>query len=501
MTPGPTPFRPPRAAPPPGGRPPAGLLRLRWRHGLLVPAAMLAAAAAVALPLAPGGLAAAAGPMAAVGAAGALFGLWLARGIARPIEALVAATRAIADGAPAALSAELAARRDELGDLARALDAMAAELARRTVSRAYLQDILSSMLDGLVVVTPAGRIEMVNAAACRLTGWTEAELVGGPAGRIIPGGPPPAEGRGDPARHGVDRVLARDGRAVPALVSLSVMRGGGGDARIVCVFRDIAEIRRREEELRAARDGADAASRAKSEFLANMSHELRTPLNAIIGFAEVMRDEVLGPLDPRYRGYCADIHDSGQHLLAIINDILDLSKIEAGGLAPEAAPTDVAAAVEAVLRLMAVRAAAEDVRLEMAVPDCLPPLLADPRMLRQILLNLVGNGVKFNRPGGRVSVRAWIASDGGLGLAVADTGIGMRPEDVPRALTPFVQVDGSIGRRFPGTGLGLPLAQAMMRLHGGTLAIDSRPGLGTDVALRFPPERLGGAAPARADAG
>jgi len=255
--------------------------------------------------------------------------------------------------------------------------------------------------------------------------------------------------------------------------------------------QQIAQRRRAEAELRRARDEAELANRSKTEFLANMSHELRTPLNAIIGFSEVMRDELLGPLgDRRYRQYAQDIHSSGAHLLEIINDILDLSKIEAGKHELLEETVELPAVVKSCLMLLGERARGADVRLEQHVPDDLPALRADPRKIKQILLNLLANAVKFTPTGGTVTVEARRKSDGGIAISVSDTGIGIDPDDFDRVLAPFGQVDSGLGRKYEGTGLGLPLARAFTELHGGRLELDSAPGEGTRVSVHLPKERV-----------
>lgn len=268
---------------------------------------------------------------------------------------------------------------------------------------------------------------------------------------------------------------------VPALSS-----GGPFYAGII---HDITERRAREESLRRACAQAEAANQAKSRFLANMSHELRTPLNAILGFSEMIAREMFGPLgSPRYREYARDIHDSGHHLLAIVNDILDLAKIEEGRFEIEEAEIDLAALAETALRLLQPHAENKGLRLGIERPGELPRLRGDARLLRQLLINLLSNAVKFSHHGGRVVVRLYCA-DRRLVMAVVDQGRGMRPEEIPYALDPFVQVGDPLLRRG-GTGLGLPLAKSIARLHGAELLIDSAPQRGTTVSVLFPAERV-----------
>ncbi|WP_019645995.1 ATP-binding protein [Novispirillum itersonii] len=246
-----------------------------------------------------------------------------------------------------------------------------------------------------------------------------------------------------------------------------------------------------ETELRTARDHADAANRTKSEFLANMSHELRTPLNAIIGFSEVMASEMFGPVgSPKYKDYAGSIHESGRHLLDIINDILDVSKIEAGQLVLSEEDVDLGDLLQASLRLVRERAATGSVTIVAVCPPGLPVLRADLRRLKQVLLNLLSNAIKFTLPGGSVTTAVdWKPGDG-LSLRVTDTGIGMTEEEIAIAMTPFRQVDSGLARRQEGTGLGLPLTKALVALHDGVLSVHSTPGQGTTVTVWFPESRL-----------
>ena len=239
-----------------------------------------------------------------------------------------------------------------------------------------------------------------------------------------------------------------------------------------------------------AKERAEIANRVKTEFLANMSHELRTPLNAIIGFSDVMLAGLFGPLETRYSEYIENIRDSGSHLLDVINDILDVSRIEAGQmeLRPERAHVD--DLIHSATRLVHERARSADLDLKVKIADSLPDLMVDAQRIKQVLLNLLSNAVKFTPEHGQVTVTARINDAGELVIAVADTGIGMHTDDIVTALTPFGQIDSKLTRKYEGTGLGLPLTKSFVELHDAHLDIVSEPNLGTTVSVRFPPSRL-----------
>jgi two-component system cell cycle sensor histidine kinase PleC len=249
------------------------------------------------------------------------------------------------------------------------------------------------------------------------------------------------------------------------------------------------EMTRLAKENAAHRERAEAANAAKSQFLANVSHELRTPLNAILGFSEILRDKLFGPLGtPQYESYVNDIHESGILLLNLINDLLDLSKIEAGKFELREDACDLPEIVESAAHVVSERAAKAGVAIELQLAP-LPLVRADYRKVKQILLNLLSNAVKFTPAGGSIRVVASVGTAGGVTLAVADSGIGIPPHQLQTVLEPFTQVENIMTRTHAGTGLGLPLCKSLIELHGGALAIESEVGGGTVVTIAFPKER------------
>jgi len=234
---------------------------------------------------------------------------------------------------------------------------------------------------------------------------------------------------------------------------------------------------------------AERANRVKSEFLANMSHELRTPLNAIIGFSEMISTSMLGNLHPRYAEYAGDIHKSGQHLLDLINDILDLSKLEAGKLALKESEIDPVLLVGNCVDLVRTQIVAKRLTVEEKVPLGLPLVLGDHRALKQVLLNFLSNAIKFTPANGHIVAGARRFPTG-IEFFVSDSGIGMIADEIRVAMEPFGQVDSFLARDQPGTGLGLPISLSLMRLHGGDIRIESVPGEGTTLAALLPAERL-----------
>lgn len=253
--------------------------------------------------------------------------------------------------------------------------------------------------------------------------------------------------------------------------------------------RSRALVRQSETTLKQAKQEAENANRVKGELLANMSHELRTPLNAIIGFSSTMKHETFGPLSKKYMEYANDINISGEHLLELINDILDVSSIGAGGLELQEGTVDVGKVIESALHMVNGRAVEGNIRITSNVDKNLPMFHADKRRLIQIFLNLLSNAIKFTPPGGEVALTASLDEVDAYVFNVTDTGVGMDDEGLVKAMSEFGQVDRGIDSKHEGTGLGLPLTQGLVELHGGTLKIDTKKGEGTTVIVRFPPER------------
>ncbi len=375
---------------------------------------------------------------------------------------------------------------------------------------AILQTTLDHMLEGISVFDADQRLVAFNKVFLDLYGFPEGSInIGTSFADVVRHLATLGHyGEGDideivrlrveKARDGVGRQYERTGRNGRIL---RVMRKPLPDGGFVITYTDITPQKKAERALLETAARADAANVAKSAFLANMSHELRTPLNAIIGLSYIVSSEMLGPLGvPQYKEYAKDIHGSGEHLLSIINDILDLSKIEAEKDELVEEPVDVAATAEASLTMVRRDAEEKGVALENLIPADICRLTADQRKLRQILINLLSNAVKFTGTGGRVTIAAWIHSEQGFTLKISDTGIGMATEDIPVAMSKFGQVDDNLDRKYEGTGLGLPLTKSLVEMHGGTLDIDSEVGKGTAVRVRLPAWRIVAVGPDRESA-
>jgi PAS domain S-box-containing protein len=285
-------------------------------------------------------------------------------------------------------------------------------------------------------------------------------------------------------------IRRRDGKMIWISENARAVRDWTG--KIVCyegTVEDVTERHRAQQKLRAALAEAEEASRAKSAFLAAMSHELKTPLNAVLGFSEIIRDEMLGPIAPeRYRGYAEDIHASGKRLLTIVSDVLDVAQLSGGAITLTPQSYSAKALIDESVTLA--RLATKDEReVTVDIPDIFPAVEVDSKRLRQAIANLVCNALKFTPPGGRVTVSVRLERSGGMSFVVTDTGIGMEPQTIAAALEPFRQLDRSLSRRFEGAGLGLSITKSIVELHGGVLLIESAVGEGTTASIVLPASR------------
>ena len=378
-------------------------------------------------------------------------------------------------------------------------DRLALERATGETEQVY-RGMFENALWGIFQTTPEGRYIRVNRALSRIYGYNSPEALVTALTNIsrqLYVNPDRREEfvrlmRENGQLSGFESlVYQHDGSLIWISESCREIRAASGELLYYeGTVEDITHRKHSEADLMAAREEAEQASQAKSLFLAKMSHELRTPLNAVLGFSEILNDELFGPLDDkRYKEFAADIHGSGRHLLDIINDILDLTKVEAGQLQLDDQLIDLDDLLHTCERLIAKAAARQDVQLIVESQAVGAVLRADPIRLKQILLNLLSNAVKFTPAGHKVELTARREEEAFV-IEVRDTGIGMTPDDVVLALQPFQQVDNSFSRRHEGTGLGLPLTKSLVELHGGVLTIESAPSIGTTVAVRLPSWRF-----------
>ena len=396
------------------------------------------------------------------------------------------------------------------------IDRQAVWLFKNQMAEMHRREMMSSVIndsfDGIMITDHFGNVKMFNPMATQLLGFEPHEVEGSKIDTLIPlPGPVAAlynedrEATGDGVRVDVvgplDLTLKhKDGTELDTelIVSSSKLRIQNHPLErrthdrdmYIYTFRDLSE-RQRARTAIAAKEQAELANRAKTEFLANMSHELRTPLNAVIGFSDLMKTEVYGPLGAdQYKTFTNDINSSAHHLLEVINDILDMSKIEAGEMTLIEEEFDLEATILASIRLLNERVQKGGLTLSFERPPESPRIVGDPRLTKQILLNLLSNAVKFTPKDGRIEVRVDMENDGGLAITIIDSGIGISNEDQEKILQPFQQADNSFTRNFEGTGLGLSLVQSMIQLHGGTFRFKSELDVGTTVTAVFPPERV-----------
>jgi PAS domain S-box-containing protein len=372
---------------------------------------------------------------------------------------------------------------------------------------AELRAILDTATDGIITLDENGHIRGFSAGAEALFGYRLADVAGRPfADLLAPESRKIVRNYLAALDHSGIASVFNDGREVEAVVAQGTVplfiaigrigasgsRSGGGGGQAYCVVvRDLTQWKKTEADLRRSKEEAERASAQKSEFLANISHELRTPLNAILGFSEVMRSQRFGALaNQKYLGYANDIHESGEHLLSLINDLLDLSKVEAGKLELNFTSVNVASLVEQCLGVLQEHAAAAQVVLRKTLPAGLPNVVADQRSVKQILLNLISNAIKFTDPGGQVIVSARVSKAGELKVSVKDTGIGMSEAELAAAVQPFKRIESPGRDQVPGTGLGLPLSRALAEANRASFAISSEPRKGTLVEITFPTTRV-----------
>ena len=389
-------------------------------------------------------------------------------------------------------------RGDELGEVMGQFDSLLHKVSDvQRSARERLAAMVDNSANGVFAVEPDGRFIYANRAALELCGMDHIDQLNHLSRPLIV----TSKGREMPLsryllageRTGeVELIDARGDRTV-CMLGVNQLRGRNGVASLNYGWAmDITERRKGEEALMRAVEESKIANRAKTEFLANMSHELRTPLNAIIGFSEVIKEETFGPLvQSKYREYVGDIHDSGEHLLSIINDILDLSRIEAGVTTLMEGEVDVAALIADSIRIAQGRTDSGRTKIMPHIAAGLPPLVCDKRLLKQVLLNILSNALKFTPDHGDVTITARREAIGGLEIRVSDSGIGIPADRINDVLQPFTRVEDSYVRRHEGAGLGLPLSKQFVELHGGTLMIESTEGRGTAVTIRLPEERLG----------
>jgi signal transduction histidine kinase/HAMP domain-containing protein len=404
----------------------------------------------------------------------------LSRRMIQPIAVASDAARRIAAGE---LDVEIAqAADDELGQLLRSMATMRdniramveREVAARRSAQAALVSAIEGCEEGVVLLDADGRILTANS---QLT-------------RFFPEGPSFVTGAGLPIALLEAFTESRHELEVAGGRWLRISRSATNDGGYVIIASDITPLKDREAALKQAKEDAETANHAKSQFLANMSHELRTPLNAVIGFSEIIASEMMGPVgQPKYKEFANDILTSGRHLLELINDVLDCAKLQSGKMALRLEPTAIGEVVDTAVRMVRNEAESAEIRLTCHVDPDIGPIAADPIRLRQVLLNLLSNSIKFTQAHGLIAVTARRSGEI-IRVAVSDTGIGMATADIPKALEPFTQIEESLARKHGGTGLGLALSKMLVESHGGSLTIESTRGVGTTVSFTVPVKGL-----------
>ena len=364
-----------------------------------------------------------------------------------------------------------------------------------------LRAILDTASDGIITLDAQSRIHSFSAGAEAIFGYRIAEVAGKSfaelfvpeSRRVLRDYLAALQGPGLASVFNDGRevqAVVKQGGTVPLFLTIGRLQAPKSQAAFCAVVRDITQWKKTESELREAKEKAEATSRQKSEFLARISHELRTPLNAIMGFSEVMRLARFGEIEnEKYRGYVNDIHASGSHLLSLINDLLDIAKVEAGKLELNFTAVNLGEVIDHAMKMLQEEATSARVVLRKAWPQGLPNVVADLRSMRQIMLNLLSNAIKFTDPGGEVIVSGQLTEAGELKLRVKDTGIGMDADQLRHALEPFRRVLTE-GREAQGTGLGLPLTKALAEANRAAFAISSEPRKGTLAEITFPTTRV-----------
>ena len=421
--------------------------------------------------------------------------------VTRPLLAIIDDIKRLSNG-DLSVKVQGQDRGDEIGDMAKVVKVFKDSLVKNAITdiEVYkLSQTVEQSPNMTFITDTKGVIEYANATFYDITGFVPIEVLG-QTPSILKSGNTPDEVYEDLWktikaekiwRHEIED-RGKDGRLFWAHVMIAPIRSKAGKVtHFLAIHENISQRKEVEQKLVEAKEQAEIANRAKTDLMANMSHELRTPLNAIIGFSGTIKEEIFGPIGhEKYVEYMDDIYNSGNHLLGLINDILDVSAIEAQAFEledQELCPIDL---VKSSIRLIAPRATTGNVQVTSVLSASLPKFRADERRVKQIMLNLLSNAVKFTPEDGEVTVHGKITDTGCLEISVTDTGIGMDAEEIKTAMSKFGQVDSGLNRKHEGTGLGLPLTKGLMEMHGGSLQVFSHKGSGTTVIATFPKDRI-----------